>query len=69
MASLPSDSHPGVLVAEQPAVHVAVDGSLDSVAGTFSHLEVNLLMVSCADDSSMHVPLVAVVEVRLADGP
>jgi len=26
-------------------------------------------MVSCADGSSVRVPLVAVVEVRLADGP
>ncbi len=57
------------LVAEQPAVHVTVDGSPDPVAGTFSRLGVDLLMVSCTDGSSVHVPLVAVVEVRLADGP
>ena len=57
------------LVAELPAVHVTVDGSPDPVAGTFSRLGVDLLMVSCADGSSVHVPLVAVVEVRLADGP
>ena len=57
------------LVAEQPAVHVTVDGSPDPVAGTFSRLGVDLLMVSCTDGSSVHVPLVAVVEVRLANGP
>ena len=57
------------LVAAQPAVHVAVDGSPDPVAGTFSRLGVDLLMVSCTDGSSVHVPLVAVVEVRLANGP
>ena len=57
------------LVAEHPAVHVTVDGPPDPVAGTFSRLRVDLLMVSCADGSSVHVPLVAVVEVRLADGP
>ena len=39
------------LVAEQPAVHVTVDGSPDPVAGTFSRLGVDLLMVSCVDGS------------------
>tara|TARA_Y100001949_G_scaffold112238_1_gene94997 strand:+ start:288 stop:434 length:147 start_codon:yes stop_codon:yes gene_type:complete len=48
---------------------VTVDGSPDPVASTFSRLGVDLLMVSCTDGSSVHVPLVAVVEVRLADGP
>ena len=57
------------LIAEQPAVHLTVDGSSDPVAGTFSRLGFDLLVVSCADGSSVHVPLVAVVEVRLADGP
>ena len=39
------------LVAELPAVHVTVDGSPDPVAGTFSRLGVDLLMVSCVDGS------------------
>ena len=48
---------------------MTVDGSPEPVASTFYRLGVDLLMVSSASGSSVHVPLVAVVEVRLADGP
>ena len=55
------------LVAEQPAVRVTVDGSPDPVPGTLTRLGVDLLMVSCPDGSTVHIPLIAVVEVHLTD--
>ena len=59
----------GERAAAESSPLMGVDGSLDAVAGTFFRLGVDLLMVSCADGLSVHVPLVAVVEVCLADGP
>ena len=55
------------LVAEQPTVRVTVDGSPDPVPGTLTRLGVDLLMVSCPDGSTVHIPLTAVVEVHLTD--
>jgi hypothetical protein len=55
------------LVAEQPAVRVTVDGSPDPVPGTLTRLGVDLLMVSCLDGSTVHIPLTAVVEIHLTD--
>ena len=53
--------------AYQPAVRVTVDGSPDPVPGTLARLGVDLLMVSCPDGSTVHIPLTAVVEVHLTD--
>ena len=54
-------------MAEQPTVRVTVDGSPDPVPGTLTRLGVDLLMVSCPDGSTVHIPLTAVVEVHLTD--
>ena len=56
------------ILSDQPHVTIVVTGSTVTQTGTLEHLGEDLVMLRSDNGSMVHVPLSALVEVRLSPG-